>query len=362
MKALALRLVAFTVVTMAFTLWLGFTIGNIHPFQGSYTLTAEFEDVTGLLRDDNVKVAGVVVGKVTGISVDQGRAIVSFEVRRGVHLSSDTEAAVRWRNLLGQRFVYLYPGRAGTLLEDGDRIRLDHTRHIVDLGELFNRLGPVVRAIDPGEANAFLESVTGALAGNESALSKTVTDLATVAQTLGERDAAIGRLIENAATLSDAVASRDVQIRQILDNLTTVAATFNANTDVLDRAAGDLSTFSGNVSGLLARNRPAIDRTIVNLTTVVGVVRDRLSTVDRTVAGLDELSLSLYGASRFGEWLNQFIPCISIDLTIGEIPYNTGCTSESTAAAGSASAGRGAGAPAPADPVASVLRTVTGDG
>src|SRR3546814_9982235 len=91
---------------------------------------------------DNVKVAGVVVGKVTSVSTDDGQAVVSMQIDDDhADLPKDSSAAIRWRNLIGQRYVYLYPGDSAEALQDGSTI--ERTTSVVDLGELFNRLGPI---------------------------------------------------------------------------------------------------------------------------------------------------------------------------------------------------------------------------
>ncbi len=312
MKATVVKLGAFILVCLGFTAYLGFTIGNIRlgdigPFDHTYELSATFDDVTGLLKDDNVKVAGVRVGKVTGIEIDKGKALVRFQVRDDVKLPTDTEVAVRWRNLLGQRYVYLYPGRGSTVLQDGERIA--KTKSVVDLGELFNRLGPIVQAIDPAQVNSFLDAIVGALDGNQGKVSRAIDDLATVAGSLATRDEAIGRLIENLDTVAGTITSRDSQIKVVLDNLVKLAETFSANTDVLDRAVTDLGDFSDNLAFLLSRNRQNIEGIISGLRVLTDEVDNKLPTLDSALGGLDETARSLFAAGRYGEWLNQVIPC-----------------------------------------------------
>jgi phospholipid/cholesterol/gamma-HCH transport system substrate-binding protein len=270
-------------------------------------LTAKFDDVTGLLPDDNVKIAGVVVGKVKGIAIDNGAALVKFTVRKGVKVPTDSEAAIRWRNLLGQRYVYLYPGSASTVLAAGERV--SHTRSVVDLGQLFNRLGPIVKAIDPNQVNAFLDSVSSALQGNEPQLRQAIDDLAKLASSLATRDEAIGRLIGNLDTVASTITSRDFEIRQLLDNLLAVASTFSANTDVLDQAVTQLGDFSGHLGQLLQDNRGHIDNIVNSLQVLIEVVKQKLPTLDTVVANLDDVGATLFGASKNGEFLNQTIPC-----------------------------------------------------
>jgi phospholipid/cholesterol/gamma-HCH transport system substrate-binding protein len=264
-------------------------------------------DLTGLLRDDNVKVAGVTVGKVTGVRIEKGRAHVRFTVDDDVRVPSDSQAAIRWRNLLGQRYVYVYPGEASTVLGDGDRI--GRTKSVVDLGELFNRLGPIVEAIDPQPVNTFLDAVVGALDGNQAQVRQTIDDLAALMSTLATRDDAISRMIANLDTVAGTITERDQQLRALLDNLVSISGAFSDNTAVLDRAVTTLTDFSDNLAFVLGRNRSQIDSIIANLRTLSDEVGRRLPTLDSTLGGLDEAATRLFNASRWGEWLNQTIPC-----------------------------------------------------
>ena len=355
MTKLIVKLAAFVMVCAVFTAYLAFTIGNIHPFRHTYHLTATFDDATGLLKEDNVKVAGVVVGKVVSVSLDQGRAKVGLAVKTSVRLPSDSRASIRWRNLIGQRYVYLYPGEASTMLRSGDRVT--RTTSVVDIGELFNRLGPIVKAIDPKQVNVFLDAIVGALDGNQDKLRQSLDDLAKLASSLGQRDEAIGRLVENLNTVSGAITDRDAQIRTVLDNLLELAKTFSANTNVLDSAVTDLGDFSDRFGSLLANNRVQLDHIVDNLAVLVGEVRTKLPVIDHAVGGLDEAAKRLFTSSRYGEWLNQVIPCGAIGNNPTLVMVNDNCVTGSSSLIGSTSTGASvantSGASAPARPGAS---------
>src|SRR5207248_3082385 len=89
----------------------------------------------------------------------------------------------------------------------------------------FNRLGPIVQAIDPKQVNTFLDTIVQALDGNQDKIRSAIDNLAVVAQSLGSRDQAIGRLIENLNTVTGAIDDRDAQIRTVLDNLVALNQT-----------------------------------------------------------------------------------------------------------------------------------------
>ncbi|MEY2397775.1 MAG: phospholipid/cholesterol/gamma-HCH transport system substrate-binding protein [Actinomycetota bacterium] len=318
MRATLVKLGLFVAMCLSITVLLAFTIGNIQslrigPVQlldDSYKLSATFDDVTGLLVNDNVKVAGVKIGKVTAVKVLKGKARVTMRVKHQLKLPSDTTATIRWRNLLGQRYLYLEPGTASTTLASGGEIA--KTRSVVDLGELLNRLGPIVSALDPAKVNEFLDTIVGALNGNEAKVSESIDNLSKLAATLGDRDEAIGRLVGNVDTVAAAVADRDAEIRQVLDNLSAITKTFNDNTNVLDNAVVQLSDFNGHLANILGDNRTQIDSIISNLTTVVGTVGAKLPTLDHIVGNLDDAAMRLANVSRYGEWLDQNILCARI--------------------------------------------------
>lgn len=319
----AVKFGLFVALCTTFLLYLATTIGNttlgglVGRGPDTYQLSAVFDDVTGLLEGDNVKVAGVPVGKVTNISTDDGRAVVTMEVRSTNKVPANSAASIRWRNLIGQRYVYLEPGDSAVMMADGARIENESTTGVIDLGELFNRLGPIVGAIDVTQVNDFLDSITMALEGNEQNISQTLDDLAVLVQGLGDRDEAIGSLIDNLAVVAETVADRDSQIETMLDNLAALAQTFSDNTSLLETALVEIGQFNTSFSDVLALNRDEIDAIIANLAVTLGTIEENLEPLEIALDGLDEQAAATFRSSSWGTWLNQDIRCVSVgDLAV----------------------------------------------
>src|SRR5687767_7231078 len=123
----AIKLGIFTVVTIAVTTWLATVIGNFQLFASPYEVTAEFSDATGVLGGDVVKAAGVTVGRVSTIEIENGIAVVSMAIEENVDLPEHLSARIRFRNLVGQRMITLAEDPEAPSFRDG-RIPLDHTR------------------------------------------------------------------------------------------------------------------------------------------------------------------------------------------------------------------------------------------
>lgn len=315
MTRTAIKFGLFVALCMVFLLYLATTIGNttlgglVGRGPDTYKLTAAFDDITGLLENDNVKIAGVPVGKVVGITTDDGRALVTMEIRSGTKVPEDTTASIRWRNLIGQRYVYLNPGDSSVTISDGARV--DATTSVVDIGELFNRLGPIVGAIDVGQVNEFLDSITQALEGNEESISRTLDDLAFLVQGLGERDEAIGSLIDNLAVVAETVADRDAQIETMLDNLAALSRTFSDNTTLLQTALVEVAQFNTDLSSVLAANRDELDGIIDNLDVTLNTIEANLEPLEVALDGLDEQAAATFRSSSWGAFLNQDIRCVT---------------------------------------------------
>ena len=109
----AVRLLIFILVTTLATGLLVVTIGNI-SFAASKQYKAVFSDATGVTKGDDVRVAGVKVGSVKGVEiVERTRALVTFKVDEDQQLTDGTNATIRYRNLVGQRYISLAQGVGG---------------------------------------------------------------------------------------------------------------------------------------------------------------------------------------------------------------------------------------------------------
>src|SRR5512139_3739590 len=103
----AVKLLIFIVVTTVATSLLVVTIGNV-SFGDTKEYKAVFSDATGVVDGDDVRVAGVKVGTVEDVEiVDRTRALVTFTVDEDTAVTGATNAAIRYRNLVGQRYLSL---------------------------------------------------------------------------------------------------------------------------------------------------------------------------------------------------------------------------------------------------------------
>jgi phospholipid/cholesterol/gamma-HCH transport system substrate-binding protein len=118
--------------------YLSIKLGKLEVIGGDvYEVEAQFNSASGLKPGSTIEIAGVEVGRVRGITLNQDRAMVKLAVNKTVKLYTDTIASIKTRGIIGEKFLALSPGGGGDPLKPGDTIR--DTESGLDLEELVSQ-------------------------------------------------------------------------------------------------------------------------------------------------------------------------------------------------------------------------------
>jgi phospholipid/cholesterol/gamma-HCH transport system substrate-binding protein len=303
-KAVLMKIIVFGVIATVMTVALGVKLANSRLFADTYELEAAFEDATGVLAGDAVKLAGVDVGRVKSAEIRNGQAVVRFNIDKNIELPTDSTVGIRWRNVLGQRFLYVYPGDDEDVYAEGDRIPVANTDDVNDIGELLNTVGPILKAIDPDEANAFLDAVNTALQGNENDVRQLLDEGAELVATLAQEDETIADLLGSADQVTAAFASQDEALGQIFDNLDTVGIVLERRLRDVNSLVSDFSVVQRELEKIVTENRADIDGTIANLDTIANLLASERKNLAETLKTLPLGVISYHQTSSWGEWFN----------------------------------------------------------
>jgi phospholipid/cholesterol/gamma-HCH transport system substrate-binding protein len=302
-KTLA-KVLAFGASSLVLTALLAVRIGNLRLFAETASYTAEFSNASGIFKGDAVKLAGVDVGRVEEARIEDGKALVTFNVDREVKLSDADTIAVRWRNVLGQRFLYILPGQGGAALEEGATIPDARTEEAGDLGAFLNRLGPILRAIDPEKANSFLDAMNTALSGNEAVVRGLLDNGASLATDLGSMDGEIQTLIETSDEIIGAYASEDDSIAGIIDELDTLGGKLGGMTDDINSLVENFAIVQQELDRLLVENRGNIDASLADLRSVAETLERNKANLEATLCTLPAGVAPYFITTSWGEWFN----------------------------------------------------------
>lgn len=337
---------------LAMTTWRLLSGPDLPP-QAGYS--AVFRDVSDLGAGDDVKVAGVVVGKVDDVAIEPwaGTAIVRFTAVTTLPLTSETHAAIRYKNLTGDRYLALTQGVApagraatgtdltnttrsaghtpnltairGTPLPPGGTIPEGRTHPALDLDALFGGFQPLFKALTPEQINKLSGELIAVLQGEGGTVVQLLRDLADYTVALADRTAVIGQVVSNLTTVLGTLAADTPAFENAVNQLQQLVSGLAAQREQLSNGLVTTAELSGRVSNTLAEARPALASTTPQVR--------RLSALLTTPRNGDELNAALTelpkayramaGFGSYGNWSNFYLCGLSATLDVGGLPMTT---------------------------------------
>ncbi len=329
-SAAAVKLVIFIVVTTLATAVLVVTIGNL-SFGPTKEFKAVFSDATGVVKGDDVRVAGVKVGSVKSIDiVNREQALVTFKVDDTTPMTQATVAQIRYRNLVGQRYISLSQGIGrNTPLSEDDTIPVGRTSPALDLTVLFNGFKPLFAALSPSDVNKLSYEIIRVFQGEGGTLESLLAHTSSVTQTLASRDEVIGQLIDNLNQVLVTIGNRDNQLSDLIIKLRQFIGGLNGDREAILGSLDSISRLSVQTAGLVTGIRPSLVKDIHHLRGVAGTLDKNKGEIDRALQVLPIKLKKIGRTAIYGSWFNFYL--CNFDGTVKlpggqttKVPYETG--------------------------------------
>ncbi len=305
------KLTIFIVVTTLATGVLVVLIGNL-SFMTTRPYKAVFSDATGVVKGDDIRIAGVKVGSVKGVEiVDRDRALVSFNVAESSIVTKSSTATIRYRNLVGQRYISLTQG-VGDLrrMPEDSTIPMDRTQPALDLTVLFNGFKPLFAALSPSDINKLSAEVISVFQGEGGNLNGLLTNTASITNTLADRDKVIGDLITNLNDVLATLAGRDKQLSELIIEFKNFMTGLVKDKDAILGSLDSVSSLANETSDLVVGIRPSFVRDVKGLRGVAANLNKGRPELDRALAvlplKLKKIGRTAINGSFFNFYLCQF--------------------------------------------------------
>lgn len=315
LRADLIKLIIFFAVAVLITVSVVATLLDLKLGQAETAYHAVFTNASGLESGDTVRIAGVEVGKVNGVSLTgDNQAKVDFTVASSDHLTSNSLANIQFENLLGQRYLQISKGPpGGTPLHSGATIPESNTKPGLDLTTVFTGFQPLLAALNPTQVNELTGSIIAVLQGESGAVGNLINQTASLTSNLASRQTLIDQILDNLTPLLTNVNHDDTQLSSLIDGLNTLVTGLAGQRQQIGDAVTGLSTLTTNTSNLLNNVQPTLDQDLAGLRDATGVVLSNQSQLDTAIQGLPGLFNVLDKASSSGSYLAVYI----CDFTIG---------------------------------------------
>ena len=266
---------------------------------GGTRLSAYFSKTVGLYAGSSVRVLGVPVGEVTGVT-PQGDAVrVDMRVD-GTPIPADVGAVVVAPSLVSDRYVQLTPAYdSGPVLASGTVLRKDRTATPAELDDLYSSLDKLSTALGPNGANrngalsGVLDTAAANLKGNGSALNSTVGQLSDLAKTLDGSKDDLFATVQNLNSFTGALAQSDQQLNEFYARVADVSQFLAADSSDVGAALQSLGGALGDVQQFVNDNKSALESNVDKLASLSKVL------VDQRAALAEVLDIAPTGATNF---------------------------------------------------------------
>ncbi|WIY06077.1 MCE family protein [Amycolatopsis mongoliensis] len=269
------------------------------------TYSAEFSEAAGLFEGNDVRIAGVEVGRVSDVELRGDRVRVSFRVK-GAWLGDATGAAIRLKTVLGQKYLALDPRGDGTL-DPGQPIPRSRTSVPYDILAAFGELSSTVDRIDTTQLAKSFDTLSATLANTPQSVRAALTGLSRLSDTLATRDHQLGTLLGNTRVVSQTLVDRDTAVQRLLADGNQLLAEVSNREQAIGSLLDGSRQLATELSGLISDNDTQVGPLLTQLDQLTSMLQrnqDALAAGIRGFAPLVRLGTDLSGNGR---WIDGYL-------------------------------------------------------
>ena len=286
------------------------------PFIGAgRTLTADFANSSGLKPNDDVRIAGIKVGKVSSVSLHGSVVRVTFTDNSGVRLGSKAAADIKIKTLLGQKYIDLQPAGSGDL---HGTIPVSRTQTPLVVTEAFIGLGRRAGEIDTTQLAKAFDTLSATFSKTPPHVQESLKGLSRLSETIASRDQQLGELLKHANSVSGVLADRNAQITKLIKDADLVLTMVEDQRTVIHDLLVNTAALSKQLDAVVKENRQAIKPALDNLHSVLNILAKHRDDLDTAIHELAPFVRNFDNTLGNGHFFDNFIA----DLPPGEFPVS----------------------------------------
>jgi phospholipid/cholesterol/gamma-HCH transport system substrate-binding protein len=275
------------------------------PFLAGTTYTADFSEAAGLVPGNEVRIAGVKVGQVTGVSLAGDKVAVTFTVR-GAWVGNQTTAAIKIKTLLGDKYLALDP--QGTAPQNPSvPIPLSRTSTPYDVTQAFSGLGRQLSQINTTQLARSLQTLSDAFSGTPPYARSALRGLASLSASIASRNAAVSRLLAGSDQLTGTLAGEDARFATLLRDGNLLLAELRQRQAAIHALLVSTEALAREISGLVNDDQARLRPALAALSQVTGVLAANQASLRRALALAGPYYRLLGNALGNGRWFDSYL-------------------------------------------------------
>jgi len=300
-------------VVIGILLWAAFNAQRLPIIGGGTQYNAIFSEASGLQPDDEVRIAGVKVGTVTGVSLsgtDDSAVKVAFRVKHAF-VGDQTQAVIQIKTLLGRKYLELDSQGTGKQ-NPKHEIPLSRTITPYDIYPAFSDLTKTVGDIDTKQLSQSLTAIADTFRDTPQSVGRTLDGLSRLSNTIASRDQALKTLLTSANSVTGVLGDRDAQISKLLSDGGLLLQELNFRRDAIRTLLLNTSQLSLQISGLVRDNQQTLKPALDQLKAVLDILQRNQDNLDRGISLLAPFYRVFANTLGNGRWFDTYIQNLSV--------------------------------------------------
>lgn len=297
---------AISLTAVAGLLVAGFRAQDLPLIGGGDTYYAAFSEAGGLEPGDEVRIAGVRVGQVDDLVVEEGRVKATFTIKTDSAFGADTGAAIKVKTLLGDMFLALQPEGEGQL-EEGAEIPLERTSSPYDVVEAFEGLSETVDDVDTEQLAASLTTLADLTRNTPEEFRSALDGVSRLSSNIAARDDQIQSLLVNLERFSSVLDERDEDIIALMRDADVLFRALVARREQINALLVSTSTLSEELTLLVRQTRADLEPALREVDGVLDVLNANGENLDESLRLMAPFYRVFANTLGNGPWFDTYI-------------------------------------------------------
>ncbi|HEX6074053.1 MAG TPA: MCE family protein [Micromonosporaceae bacterium] len=276
---------------------------------------AAFDDASGLRPNDEVRIAGVKVGKVTRISLvgfrqDAGEqhpyVQVDFRITSDVRLGTGTRALIAIKTIVGQKYLALEPAGPGRM-DHGELIPRSRTASPFDVIDAFSGLADTVSKVDVAQLAKALGVLSDTFEGTSPQVRSSLDGLSRLSRTVADRDEQLRLLLKRTRGVTRVLADRREEFRKLVADGNLLLDEVSRRRDAIHNLLVGTDDLARELSGLARDNREQLRPALRQLRGVVEILRRNEANLEKTLKRFAPFIKAFTNVVGNGRWFDNYI-------------------------------------------------------
>jgi len=297
---------AISIAMIAALMALAFKAGSLPIIGGGDTYYADFHEAGGLKANDEVRIAGVRVGKVTEVSLAGDHVKVAFQVDNGAAFGPDSEASIRVKTILGSMYLSLIPKGSGQMPE-GDEIPVDRTTSPYDVVQVFQGLANRSEQINTDRLAKSLDTMAALTKNTPQAFQAALKGVSQLSANVAAKDEELNTLLLNLKKVSSVLGDNSDTIVALMKDGNKLFNALVARRDAIHNLLVSTSNLSKQLTGLVEDTRADLKPALDNLQSVVDLLNANQENIDNSLRLMAPFYRVFANTLGNGPWFDTII-------------------------------------------------------